>query len=82
MDMEFSAPVHIDAALLLEVIDDEWAADVLPLEDIDVPLGAAAPADDDDIDGVAPPTAGDADAADAEDRWTDLALDSFGVEGG
>lgn len=69
--MDFSAPVHMDGALILDVIDNAWASDTLPVDDIEVPASAMAPLDDDDF---APPSD---DAAAVENKWTDLALDSI-----
>lgn len=51
MDMVYSAPVHIDAAVLIHVVDDAWATETLPVEDVEVPPSAVANVDDDD--GVA-----------------------------
>lgn len=73
MDMEFSAPVHMDGALIIDIIDNEWATDTLPMDDIEVPASAVAPLDDDDIAGA--PLLDDESAP--ENRWTDLGLDSF-----
>jgi Apc13p protein len=77
MDMEFCAPVHLDGALVIEIIDNEWATDTLPMDDIEVPASAIAPLDDDDIIG-APPVD---DASAPENRWTDLGLDAFANAG-
>lgn len=71
MDMVFSAPVHMDGALMIEVIDSDWAADVLPMDDIEVPASAAAPLDEDDIVGA--PLVDD--ESSPENMWTDLGLD-------
>lgn len=68
MDMVYSAPVHVDALLLLEIIDDAWAAEKLPVEDIVVPPSEMVNLDDDD-----PPTAPD----DDDDKWNDLGLDEL-----
>lgn len=65
MDMELTAPVHYDAFDAIHVIDDEWLAAVLPVEDVEVPADAVAPNDDDD--GV--PQDEDNEA----DKWTDTA---------
>lgn len=73
MDMEFSAPVHMDGALLIEIIDSDWAADVLPMDDVEVPASAVAPLDDDDIVGA--PLVDDESAP--ENMWTDLGLDAL-----
>lgn len=48
MDMVYSAPVHYDCHLVLNVIDDEWVNDRLPVEEVDVPAESIAPADDED----------------------------------
>lgn len=63
MDMEFTAPVHFDAYEALHVMDDEWLAEDLPVEDIEVPADAVANNDDDDT--VAP------DEDNEADKWTD-----------
>jgi hypothetical protein len=70
MDAEFSAPVHVDGALVVDLIDAAWAADKLPIDDVQVPASALASLDDDDLPIVADNTAPDS-------KWTDLALDSF-----
>ncbi len=72
MDVDFSAPVNVDGALVLEVIDDEWISDTLPVDDVEVPAAAAGPLDDDD--GGSP--SGD-DVSGLETKWTDLALETF-----
>lgn len=69
MDMEFSAPVHVDGALVVEVIDNAWASDSLPVDDIEVPAAAVTPLDDDDF---APPFE---EVTAHDQKWTDLALD-------
>lgn len=73
----FCAPVHMDGALVLEVLDTEWCADSLPLDDVEVPASAVAPLDDDDVAGTPAP---ETDASAPDNRWTDLALDSFSAE--
>jgi hypothetical protein len=73
MDMEFSAPVHMDGALVIEIIDNDWAADTLPTDDVEVPASAVAPLDDDDLAGAPPPD----DTSAPENRWADLALENF-----
>lgn len=69
MDMSFSAPVHQDAHLLIDIVDEAWAADTLPVEDIEVPPTAITNIDEDD------PTAHQEDGD--ENKWTDLALDEL-----
>lgn len=69
MDMNFSAPVHQDPLLVLEIIDDAWAAETLPIEDIDV-----APADLTHLDDEDPALPND---DDDEDKWNDLSLDQL-----
>jgi hypothetical protein len=51
MDMEFSAPVHIDGFLVVDQIDNAWSADSLPTDDIEVPSSAAVQLEDDDVAG-------------------------------
>lgn len=72
MDMDFSVPVHMDGYLLVDIIDNAWAADVLPLDDIEVPVSAMTVLDDDDMTIQA-------DEAALETKWTDLALHTLSL---
>ena len=54
------------------VVDDEWMADGISDDEIEIPLEIDIPQDDADID------AGEAEAAKREEeRWGDLELDFF-----
>jgi chaperone required for assembly of F1-ATPase len=70
MDAEFSAPVHVDGSLVVDLIDDEWAADTLPIDDVQVPAAALAPFDEDELAPLTESSARDS-------KWADLALHSF-----
>eukprot|EP00850_Spirogloea_muscicola_P010816 SM000065S20165 [mRNA] locus=s65:124578:125544:+ [translate_table: standard] len=52
---------------LLDLVDDEWRADVLPDDDIPLPPGTEAPADDIEDPGQEHQAAG-------TDTWPDLGL--------
>ena len=69
MDMNFSAPVHQDPLLVVELIDETWASETLPAEDIELPQSAVAHVEDDDT-AVANDT-------DEDDKWTDNGLEDF-----
>lgn len=69
MDMSFSAPIHQDPHVLIDVVDEAWAAETLPVEDVDVPPTAITNIDEDD------PTAHQEEEED--NKWTDLALDEL-----
>lgn len=69
MDMVFSAPIHQDPMLLIEIIDEAWAAETLPIEDVVVAQAEMANLEEDEPN----PTQEDYDA----DKWNDLALDEF-----
>ncbi len=70
MDMQLSAPVHYDAYVAVELVDEGWLATQLPVEDVAVGGVALTPPDDDD----ASPAGGalDEDGADGEFKWPDL----------
>ena len=42
----------VDRRLLLDVVDEEWMRDRLPDDDVPLPRGLAAPADDFDTDAL------------------------------
>lgn len=69
MDMAFSAPVHQDAHLLIDIVDESWAAETMPVEDVEVPPTAMTNMDDDD------PTAPQEEEDD--NKWNDLALEEL-----
>lgn len=70
MDMNYSAPIHQDPLLLIHIVDESWAAETLPMEDINVPPSALTGVDDQDL-----AAAGDQD--EEEHKWNDLGLDDF-----
>ena len=51
MDMNFSAPLHFDGATLLDIVDNNWAKEKLPKDDIELPplITAAAVEDEDGV---------------------------------
>lgn len=67
--MVFSAPVHQDPMLIIEIVDEAWAAETLPIEDVVVAQAEMANLEEED------PNASQEDC-DA-DKWNDLALDEF-----
>lgn len=69
MDMNFSAPVHQDPLLVIEIIDEAWASETLPTDDIEVTQSALANGEDED--------ATVANDSEENDKWTDLALEEF-----
>lgn len=71
MDLMYSAPVHVDAALLMDTIDANWASETLPVEDIEVPADAMPHLDEDD--------AADTQEADQDEKWNDLGLDQLAL---
>lgn len=71
MDMVFSAPVHQDPQLIIDIVDEVWAAETLPIEDIEVPANSMAGVDDDD------PTA--ANEQEEEDKWNDFGVDELSI---
>lgn len=73
MDMVFSAPVHQDPLLMIEIIDKQWAAETLPVEDIVV-----APAEMTNLEEDEPPVPPEEDEA---DKWNDLSLDGAPLYG-
>lgn len=69
MDMSYSAPVHFDPVLVVHIVDEAWASDTLPIEELSIP--PALISNDDDDDGHA------ASEENEEDKWSELALDKF-----
>lgn len=67
--MVFSAPVHQDPLLIIDIVDDAWAADTLPVEDVVVSPAEITNLEDDEPS--AQPEEED------DDKWTDLTLDEF-----
>lgn len=67
--MVFSAPIHQDPLLVIEIVDDAWAAETLPVEDVVVAPTEMTNLEEDE------PTATQDD--DDEDKWNDLALDEY-----
>mmetsp|Transcript_55923 Transcript_55923/g.137382 ORF Transcript_55923/g.137382 Transcript_55923/m.137382 type:complete len:84 (-) Transcript_55923:707-958(-) len=67
MDAVYSAPLHFDGQLLVDVVDEAWAAATLPIEDVSVPEGVTVHLDDDEVEEVV--------ALENEDaKWTELGL--------
>lgn len=69
MDMVFSSPVHQDPLLVVDIIDDAWAAETLPVEDVVV-----APDDITNLEEDDPSTQHE---EHEDDKWNDLALEEF-----
>lgn len=68
-DMVFSAPIHQDPLQTVDIIDQQWATDTLPIEDIQIPSNALSNIDDDD------PTLNN--EHDDDNKWNHLALDDI-----
>ena len=66
MDMRLSAPVHFDAYVAVEIIDENWLTTKLPVEEVNVPGVTLTATDDDDEPSVALAE------ADNEFKWHDL----------
>lgn len=69
MDMECSAPVHYDAYVEVEIVDEEWLLIELPMEEVEVPPDTFTPVDDDD----STPLEDENEAF----KWTDVNLSSI-----
>ena len=69
MDMVYSAPVHQDPLLMIEIVDDTWAAETLPVEDVVVAPSEMTNLEEDEP--AATPEEED------ENKWTDLAIDEL-----
>lgn len=69
MDMVYSAPVHQDPLLAIDVIDEAWAQETLPVEDVEVPAAALVNIDEDDPNVPH--------EEDDDNKWNDLALDEL-----
>lgn len=67
--MQFSAPVHQDALLIMNIVDEVWAAETLPIEDITVPAS--------DMNNVEEDDTGIAQEDDDVNKWNDFALEQF-----
>lgn len=63
-DMNFSAPIHCDGATTLDIVDEQWAKDTLPDDEIEFPPFITAAAMEDE-DGSFVPL--------KEDKWTESA---------
>lgn len=68
MDMVFSTPVHQDPVLVVEIIDDGWAAEVLPIEEVETPPGVTNNVDDDPSGQQ---------EEDDQNKWNDLGLEEL-----
>lgn len=71
MDMVFSMPIHQDPHVALGIVDEAWAAETLPVDDINIPANAVANVEDDD------PSAQNDD--EDENKWNDLGLEELHV---
>lgn len=69
--MVFSMPIHQDPHVTILIVDETWAAETLPVDDINVPANAIANVDDDD------PSAQNEDGN--ENKWNDLGLDDLHI---
>lgn len=69
MDMVYSAPIHQDPLLMIDIVDDAWAAETLPVEDVVVAPAYMLNLEEDE-------TATSNDGED-DDKWNDLSLDQF-----
>lgn len=69
MDMMFSMPIHQDPHTILSIVDEVWAAETLPIEDIIVPANAVTNVDDDDPSSP--------NEYEDENKWNDLGLEEL-----
>lgn len=69
MDMVYSAPIHIDPLLVIEIIDDAWASERLPVEDVVV-----APSEMTNLEEDEPAVTQE---EEDEDKWNDLGVDEL-----
>lgn len=69
MDMNFSAPIHQDPLLVADILDEAWASETLPVEDIEVPQSAIGNVEDDDAAAT--------NEEEDDNKWMYLALDEF-----
>lgn len=69
MDMCYSAPIHMDPLLMIGIVDDYWAAEILPFEDI--------PLSRDDVLAIRELDSDSSSNYDKkdEDVWNDLSLE-------
>lgn len=70
--MIYSAPIHHDPLLTLEIIDEQWASETLPVEDVMVPT-EDMPNFDDEEEPTQP------DGSDVE-KWGDLSLGDMAAD--
>ncbi|KAI0560185.1 hypothetical protein FGB62_122g035 [Gracilaria domingensis] len=72
MDMNFSAPINQDPLLVIHIVDEEWATETLPTEDIELPPSIIPTIEEDDHGAVD-------EQENEDDKWNDLGLDDFAL---